>query len=109
MKKTFLLLALLVLASIAALAASRRIPWDPTDRPRMQLPRAMQLAHDALNAREGLSTNDNKFYCIDAALAVTTSKDGDWTFTFGSKASGERWVIVDLDGRVDVRTGPPFY
>src|SRR5882762_5620049 len=99
MKKTALLLAFLFLVSLAALSATRRILWNPTDRPRVPLPQAMQLAHEAVNVQEGLATKDEKFYCIDASLAVATSKDGDWTFIFGSKESGERWVIVDFDGR----------
>src|SRR6266849_2309470 len=106
MKKTAQILAFLLLVSLAALSATSRIPWNPTDRPRMQLAQAMQLAHDTVNMQEGLATRDEKFYCIDATLAVTTSKDGDWTFMFGSKESGERWVIVDFDGRVTVSKGP---
>jgi hypothetical protein len=109
MKRPIQILVVLLLVSIAAEPAIRRIPWDPTDRPRMQLLRAMQIAHDALNMQEGLSKSDEKFYCIDAVLAVTSSKDGDWTFTFGSKQSGRRWAIVDFDGRVTVSKGPPLY
>ena len=109
MKKTALLLAFLLLVSLAAVSATRRIPWNPTDRPRMQLPQAMQLAHKAINMQQGLSTKDEKFYCLDATLAITTSKDGDWTFIFGSKESGERWVTVDFDGRVTVSKGPFLY
>src|SRR6266404_1288865 len=109
MKKTALLLAFLLLVSLAAVSATRRIPWNPTDRPRMQLPHAMQLAHEALNKQEGLASKDEKFYCIDATLSVTISKDGDWTFIFGSKENGERWVVVDLDGRVTVSKGPFLY
>jgi hypothetical protein len=52
---------------------------------------------------------DNKFYCIRAMLAITTSKDGDWTFTFGSKEGVQRWVIVDFEGRVEIRQEPPEY
>jgi hypothetical protein len=109
MKKTAQLLAFLLLVSLAAVSATRRIPWNRADRPRVQLPQALQLAHEAVNMQEGLSMKDEKFYCIDAALAVTTSRDGDWTVIFGSKESGERWVIVDFDGRVTVSKGPFLY
>ncbi len=75
MKKTASMFAFLLLASLAAVSATRRIPWNPTDRPRMPLPQAMQLAREAVNMQEGLATKDEKFYCLDATLAVTTSND----------------------------------
>ena len=109
MKRTVPILVVLFAISVAAAPAIRRIPWNPTERPRLQLSRAVQLAHEAVNLQEGLARNDEQFYCIDAALAVTTSKDGDWTFTFSSKENGERWAIVDFDGRVTVSKGPPLY
>ncbi len=43
------MLALRLLVSLTALSATRRIPWNPTDRPSVQLPQAMQLAHEAVN------------------------------------------------------------
>jgi hypothetical protein len=109
MKKTAFLIALLLVVSQAQVSAKRNIAWNPKERPRLQLPQAMKLASEALNAKEGLPAQDPTFYCLNSWLAITTSKDGDWTFRFGSKESGERLVIVDLDGRVDVRKDAPFY
>ncbi len=43
------MLAFLLLVSLAVVSATRRISWNPTDRPRRQLPQAMQLAHEAVN------------------------------------------------------------
>lgn len=97
------LLAVLLLSSLTAISLTRRIVWDPKDRPRMELFEAMTLAHVRLNMEEGLSPTDDRFYCIGAELAITTSKDGDWTFTFGSKEGVVRYVVVDLDGNVETR------
>ena len=98
LKKTVLILLLLLVVGIAAMPASRYILWDSKKRPRLELPQAIVLARDALNKQEDLPAYDDRFYCLGASLATTTSKDGDWTFTFGSKENGKRWVIVDLDG-----------
>ena len=107
--KTILLSAIILLASVAALSLTRNIAWNPKDRPRMELSKAMQIAHEKLNAQEGLLAEDDKFYCIRAMLAITESKDGDWTFTFGSKEGVQRWVIVDFEGLVEIRQEPPEY
>jgi hypothetical protein len=106
-KKIVLLLAALLICSVTVMSLTRNISWNPKERPRMQLAQAMQLAHESLNAQEGLDAGDDKFYCISAMLAITTSKDGDWTFRFGSKEGGQRWVIVDFERRVEIRQEPP--
>ena len=103
LKKTVLVLALLLMATWAAFPAARRTSWDPKERPRLPLGQAMQIAHEALNFEEGLSKDDDTFYCLGTGIAITSSRDGDWTFSFGSKEKGRRWVIVDLDGIAAVR------
>ena len=108
-KKFILLSVMMLLASVAVASLTRRIAWNPKDRPRMQLSQAMQLAHERLNAQEELPAGVDKFYCIGAMLAITTSKEGDWTFTFGSKEGVQRWVIVNFDGEVEIREESPQY
>jgi hypothetical protein len=76
----------------------------------MPLSQALQIAREALNANEGLPAGDETFYCLGGGIAITSSKDGDWTFSFGSKENGRRWVVVDLDGHVwEIRKDPPMY
>jgi hypothetical protein len=108
-KKLALLIALFLFVAFAARPAARRIAWDTKDRPRMSLAQAMQIGREALIASEGLPKDDETFYCLGGGIAITSSKDGDWTFTFGSKENGQRWVIVDLDGVTSVQKDPPFY
>jgi hypothetical protein len=101
-KKICLPLIITLLASVTVVSLARNIGWNPKDRPRMQLSQALQLAHEKLNAQEGLSATDDSFYCIGATLAITTSKDGDWTFRFGSKEGVVRCVVIDLDGNAEI-------
>ena len=105
-KKTALVLAFLFIATWAAFPAARRAGWNPKERPRLPLAQAMQIAHEALNLEEELPKDDDTFYCLGTGIAITSSRDGDWTFSFGSKEKGQRWVIVDLDGIAAVRKEP---
>ena len=108
--RKLLLLAVLFVATAAFVpAGGMRIGWNPKYRPRLPLTHALQIAHEALNMEEGLPKDDETFYCINGGLAITCSRDGDWTFRFGSKENGERWVIVDLDGIVAVRKEPQLW
>ena len=109
LKKVILILAVILLTSVAAVTVTRRIAWNPKQRPRMEMSQALRLAHERLNAQENLPIGADKFYCIGAMLAITTSQDGDWTFTFGSKEGIQRWVVVDFDGQVAVRQEAPEY
>ena len=109
LNRNLLLVALVFVATAAFIPAGRRIGWDPRQRPRLPLTQAMQIAHEALNMQEGLAKDDETFYCISGGLAITCSRDGDWTFRFGSKENGERWVIVDLDGIAAVRKEPQLW
>jgi hypothetical protein len=109
LKKTLLLIVLVLVATGAAVPAGRRIFWNPKELPRLPLSQAMQIAHEALNFEEGLPKDDDTFYCLGGGLAITSSRDGDWTFSFGSKEKGQRWVIVDLDGIASVRKEPQLW
>jgi hypothetical protein len=109
LKKMGFLFALLFVATCVALPAPRRIGWNPKERPRLPLAQAMQIAHETLNMNEGLPKDDDTFYCLGGGIAITSSRDGDWTFSFGSKENGQRWVIVDLDGVAAVRNEPQFW
>lgn len=109
LKKVILISVVILLTSVATVSVTRRIAWDPKERPRMELSQALKLAHERLNAQEKLPVGDDKYYYIGAMLAITTSKDGDWTFTFGSKEGIQRWVVVDFDGQVVVRQEAPEY
>jgi len=104
--KKLLFVVLAFLVTTAFIPGGRRIGWDPKERPRLPLVQAMQIAHEALNFDEGLPKDDDTFYCLGTGIAITSSKDGDWTFSFGSKEKGRRWVIVDLDGIAAVRKEP---
>jgi len=109
LKKKLIFPGLLVLATAAFPAGGMRIGWNAKVRPRLPLTQAMRIAHEALNLEEGLPKDDETFYCISGGLAITCSRDGDWTFRFGSKENGERWVIVDLDGMAAVRKEPQLW
>ena len=110
LKKKLIFPGLLVLATAAFIpAGGMRIGWNAKVRPRLPLTQAMRIAHEALNLEEGLPKDDETFYCISGGLAITCSRDGDWTFRFGSKENGERWVIVDLDGMAAVRKEPQLW
>jgi len=96
--KKLLFVVLALLGTTAFTPGGRRIGWDPKERPRLPLVQATQIAHEALNFGEGLPKDDDTFYCLGTGIAITSSRDGDWTFRFGSEEKGVRWVIVDLDG-----------
>ena len=104
-----ILVMLVFVATCVAVPAARRIGWNPKERPRLPLVQAMQIAHEALNMEESLPKDDDTFYCLSTGIAITSSRDGDWTFAFGSKEHGERWVIVDLDGVAAVRKEPQLW
>jgi hypothetical protein len=107
--KTAFLIALLLLTGLVALPGTKRIAWNPKERPRLQLSRAMEIAQDTLNTNEGLPKDDDTFYCLGGSIAITSSNEGDWSFTFGSKEKGQRWVIVKFNGQARVRKDPPVY
>jgi hypothetical protein len=64
---------------------------------------AMQIAHEALNVEEGLPKHDDTFFCLGAGIAIISSRDGQWTFSFASKEKGQRFVIVSMYGVPAVR------
>ena len=107
--RKLLFVVLAFLGTTAFIPGGRRMGWDPKERPRLPLVQAMQIAHEALNFDEGLPKDDETFYCLGTGIAITSSRDGDWTFRFGSKDKGPRWVIVDLDGIAAVRKEPQLW
>jgi hypothetical protein len=60
-------------------------------------------------AQGSLGKDAGNFYCVGASLAITYSKDGDWTYRFASKGGKYKWVIVDFDKHAQVLDNAPHY
>src|SRR2546429_9645718 len=61
LRKTISLAAVLLVIAGAALPASRRIFWNPKERPRRPLAQATQIAPEAQNLNEVPPKNDKTF------------------------------------------------
>ncbi len=97
MKKKLLVLLFIIIA-VSGTSYARRIGWNKTKKPPIELEEALKIAKTSIQMEEYID-----YHCINASLSITFS-DADWLLYFTSK-SGAVWVNVASDRTVSTSGG----
>lgn len=92
--RTKTLLTFLAVLCFAGVLYAAVVPWDIKKAP------PINIAEGYRKAVVALATTPNNYHCIGAEIY----DGGEWLYHFVSSTGADRWVAVEFDGKVAVRT-----